>query len=288
MFKQGTWWDKHYDACSLQGTRRKKQRIRHDVDEINRWPDMRCRHIHHPQEWIPQVDAEGRTWYPSKEEAEYTACLVFHIVHSVSAWACRVGRAKLIIPKMPAVECTGDRREWLKLDARAARSWAMIPTALASGLHISTLTTKASHGVIPTRHRIKPGQALGVDEIYIGHGHHSHNHKASKWASPFKVGQHGTAEECLLKYMDYIATSALSDTIEELINKKLLSDTPAGTPCTTDALISMMYCAWGNNALAIIPTSSDTSRRVQLTPNATTRKKSVAEGNKQCYPWRKA
>ncbi len=56
------------------------------------------------------------------------------------------------------------------------------------------------------RHRIKPGQALGADEIYIGHGHHSHNHRASKWASPFKVGQHGTAEECLLKYMDYMAT----------------------------------------------------------------------------------
>ena len=88
--------------------------------------------------------------------------------------------------------------------------------------------------------------------------------------------------------LDYIATSALSDTIEELINKKLLSDTPAGTPCTTDALISMMYCAWGNNALAIIPTSSNTSHRVQLTPNAITRKGTVAEGNKQCYPWRKA
>ncbi len=85
MFKQGTWWDKHYDACTLQGVRRKKQCIRHDVEEIRLWPDMRCRHLHHPQEWTPQVDEDGRTWYPSKEEAEYTACLVFHIVYSVSA-----------------------------------------------------------------------------------------------------------------------------------------------------------------------------------------------------------
>ena len=98
MFKQGTWWDKHYDACTLQGARRKKQCIRHDVEEIRLWPDMRCRLMHHPQEWTPQVDEDGRTWYPSKEEAEYTACLVFHIVYAVSAWACRVGRAKLAIP----------------------------------------------------------------------------------------------------------------------------------------------------------------------------------------------
>ncbi len=91
MSKQSTWWDKLYNACTLQEARRKKQRIRHDVEEIRLWPDMRCRHLHHPQEWTPQVDKDGRTWYPSKEEAEYTACLVFHVVDSVSTWACRVG-----------------------------------------------------------------------------------------------------------------------------------------------------------------------------------------------------
>ena len=66
---------------------KKKQRIRHDVEEINLLPDMGCRHLHHPQEWMPQRRDDGSTWYPSKEEAEYTACLVFHIVYSVSAWA---------------------------------------------------------------------------------------------------------------------------------------------------------------------------------------------------------
>ena len=80
MMSQGGWWDKFYDGCTLQGVRRKKQRIRHDVEEINLWPDMRCRHLHHPQEWTPQIGDDNSTWYPSKEEAEYTACLVFHIV----------------------------------------------------------------------------------------------------------------------------------------------------------------------------------------------------------------
>ena len=48
MMAGSSWWDKFYDGCTLQGVRRKKQRIRHDVEEINLWPDMRCRHLHHP------------------------------------------------------------------------------------------------------------------------------------------------------------------------------------------------------------------------------------------------
>ena len=174
MFKQGTWWDKHYDACSLQGVRRKKQCIRHDVEEIRLWPDMRCRHGHHPQEWTPQVNKDGKTWYPSKEEAEYTACLVFHIVYSVSAWACRVGRAKLAVPRCPPVECTGDRREWLAIDTRAFRGWAMIPMALAVGLDIGEITKEESMGVIPSRQQIwsERDRQLAADEVYIGHGHH--------------------------------------------------------------------------------------------------------------------
>ena len=106
MFKQGTWWDTRYDACALQGARRKKQCIRHDIEEIRVWQDTRCRHGHHPQEWTPQASEDGRTWYPSEEEAEYTACLVFHVAYSASTWACRVSRAKLAIPRQPPVECT--------------------------------------------------------------------------------------------------------------------------------------------------------------------------------------
>ncbi|WP_288992127.1 hypothetical protein [uncultured Marinobacter sp.] len=251
MVKQGTWWDKYYDACTLQGARRKKQCIRHDVEEIHRWPDMRCRHTHHPQEWTPQVDDEGRTWYPSKEEAEYTACLVFHIVCSVSTWACRVGRAKLSIPRQPPVECTGDRREWLKLNPDALRSWATIPMALAVGLDIGRITNKESFGVIPSRHQMARNKErnkelipLAANEVYIGHGHHSHRQPTSKWASPFIAGQHGTVEDCLIKYTDYISTSQLAEEIEELIGKRLLTDTPKDMPDTADVLIAMVYYGW--------------------------------------------
>ena len=75
----------------------------------------------------------------------------------------------------------------------------MIPMALAVGLDIGEITKEESRGVIPSRHQInsKRGQTLAADEVYIGHGHHSHRQPTSKWASPFIPGQHGTAEDCL-------------------------------------------------------------------------------------------
>ena len=274
MLEGGTWWDQLYDACTLQGARKKKQCIRHDVEEIRLWPDMRCRHLHHPQEWTPQVDEDGKTWYPSKEEAEYTACLVFHIVYSVSAWACRVGKAKMAIPRRPPVECTGDRREWLQLNTNALRSWAMIPMALAVGLDIGEITKEESRGVIPSRHQIngKLGQTLKADEVYIGHGHHSHRQKASKWASPFTVGQHGTTEECLIMYTGHISSSHLAEEIDELIGKKLLSDTPSNMPCTADILIAMVYYAWRNDSLKMPQAYVKPRKKVQLTPNKWSRR----------------
>ena len=83
------------------------------------------------------------------------------------------------------------------MDARALRGWAMIPMALAVGLDIGEITKDDSHVFIPSRHQIRIGkdQKLAANEVYIGHGHHSHRQKASKWASPVTVGQHGTVEE---------------------------------------------------------------------------------------------
>ena len=274
MFKQGTWWDKCYDACSLQGARRKRQCIRHDVEEIRLWPDMYCRHGHHLQEWMPQESEGGGVWYPDREEMEYTACLVFHIVYSVSVWACRVGRAKVAVPRCPPVECTGDKREWLAIDARAFRDWAMIPMAIAVGLDVGKVTRGRSEGIVPSRHRMASGtkQELAVDEVYIGHGHHSHRQRASKWASQFIVGQHGTVEECLILYADHISSSELAGELEELAGKKLYSDTPEEMPCTADVLIAMVYCAWADGLIRSPREHAKRRKRVTLTSYKWSRK----------------
>jgi len=105
--KQDTWW--HAQARYLVALGRKKQRICHDVEEIRLWPDMRCSHRHRPQRQTSQVCEDGETWYPSGKEAEYTACLVFHIVYSVSIRPCQEGGAKLAIPRRLPVKYTGDR-----------------------------------------------------------------------------------------------------------------------------------------------------------------------------------
>ena len=78
--------------------------IRHDVDEIRQWPDMKCRHVRHPQAWTPQELGNGTTRYPSKEETDYMACLAFHNVCAASAWACKVGEAKIRVPRTPPME----------------------------------------------------------------------------------------------------------------------------------------------------------------------------------------
>ena len=71
MLKPGKRQDKSYYACTLQVVRKKKQQIRHDVEEIQRWPDTRCRHAHDPQECRPQrredststsQTSQGRPW----------------------------------------------------------------------------------------------------------------------------------------------------------------------------------------------------------------------------------
>ena len=100
---------------------------------------MQCRHFHSHTEWDPHHCADGSTWYPSKEEAEYTAALVFHIAVAVSWWAGRLGKAKLRVPRAPPVDCVGDRIKWLQLDKKAMREWMMIPMALAIGLVKSEL-----------------------------------------------------------------------------------------------------------------------------------------------------
>ena len=82
-------------------------------------------------------------------------------------------------------------------DARALRGWAMIPMALAVGLDIGEVTKKESMGIILSRHQVwyERVRKLAANEVYIGHGHHSHRQRAFKWASPFTVGQHGTVED---------------------------------------------------------------------------------------------
>ena len=88
MLASGLWLDSLYAGCecNFMGARCKRQRLRHNIPEVSQWPVHGMpSHVHDPAEWDPML-VDGSRDYPSKEEAEYTACLAF-----VSLWAVQWG-----------------------------------------------------------------------------------------------------------------------------------------------------------------------------------------------------
>ena len=61
-------WETEYDSGCWGGARCKRQTLKHNVEEINRWPTAKCHDTHHPREWEP-VFCQGRTWYPRKRRS---------------------------------------------------------------------------------------------------------------------------------------------------------------------------------------------------------------------------
>ncbi len=92
---QGVWCDFDYDACVFLGARKKAQGLRHNILEFLSLPNMRCGHIHDPQEW-----SKSGTRCPTFEEAEYTP-LVFIIAVITTSWAIRVGLKVESVPRLP-------------------------------------------------------------------------------------------------------------------------------------------------------------------------------------------
>ena len=68
-----------------------------------------CAHSHHPTEWHPVRRSNKSVYYPSKEESEYTAALVFTIAVAYRFWAIHQGFTKLRVSRLQPVECSGDR-----------------------------------------------------------------------------------------------------------------------------------------------------------------------------------
>ena len=261
MGHSGRWTDKTYAACVLQGARCRQQRIRHNIEEFDKWPPMDCHHIHDPDEWKPWMSGDTKHW-PNEEEAEYTAALVFYIAVSASWWAMRRGHAKMKVPRLPQIESTGDKRPWLRIHSKAFREWAMIPMALGLGIelpqaggipaHVAVkdldgwnLDGKTQGSTSEEDHDTTGGEPaeLPAGHVYIGQGHRWHRLRRTKWASPFLPGVHGTASDCVGFYLDHIRKRDLVEQIKELQGKTLVCDCKPGEPCTGDALAAECYAS---------------------------------------------
>ena len=207
----------------------------------DQWPPLTCHHSHSPHEWTPYLQ-DGRTVYPSKEEAEYTAVLAFAIAVAASWWAGRVGRAKLHVPRLPQFECVGAREHWLDLDPRALREWAMAPLALGLGLYPPDPREAAR---IPRRAQVddvilEKGK-LPPNHVYVGQGRGSHRLAKTKWASPVIPGLNSQSNDWLWHYVAHLYTSNLVGDLHELYGKVLVCDCPFCDPCEADVLAGLCF-----------------------------------------------
>ena len=181
MQQYGGWFDFLYDNCCFLAARKKIQTIRHNIEEMRVLPDLTCGHWHNETDWRPYL-VRGNWCYPSAEEAEYPASLVFTLAVCCSHWAANRGFGTLRISRLPPVECSGDRREWTSWDSATFREHSMVPMAVALGL-----TPTAVLGLPKRVHVLdvmESGQ-LPQDVVYAGHGHFSHRLSPTQMGEPF-------------------------------------------------------------------------------------------------------
>lgn len=262
MMATGMWFDKRYSSCCFMGARAKSQCLRHNIDEINAWPVLDCHHVHDPHEWDPST-IDGKRFYPSHEEAEYTAPLAFAIAVAASWWAVRTERATLHVPRTPAINCHGRREHWLAFNPKSMREWAMAPLAISLGLTPPDLLEAAR---VPKRGQV--GDFLQEDHsipttcIYVGRGHHSHRLPISKWKTPVVPGHDCPPEEWVARYVDHICSSAeLWDSLPELLGKTLLCDCHWQDLCEADLLAGLVFEATAPATSPQKATTNSSSRK---------------------------
>ena len=146
-----------------------------------------------------------------------------------------------LLHRMPTVECVGRREDWLLLDPRAMREWAMAPVALSLGLRLrgaqaQGLPVRAQAQAVLGKRKFLPDA-----HIYVGMGHHSHRLACSKWAANKIPGIHCGGDDWLPHYVAHIHQSGLFGQLEELEGMTLVCDCAMEVPCEADVLIGLLF-----------------------------------------------
>ena len=124
-----------YAACAYASHRRKAQTFVHNMKKCRQLACV-CRHAHDRSEWKPTMKNGSQVYYPTREEAEYSAALSWSIGLSVMQHLLEKGRVKLAIPVVPMLfNETGDRTKWCKYPPHLTRDAAMVPMAVRLGFH---------------------------------------------------------------------------------------------------------------------------------------------------------
>ena len=241
IFSQGKWHGYEYDACCFLATRRKAQTIRQNIVDMRKLPNLICAHSHDPNEWKPIRQSDKSVYYPSREESEYAAALVFTIAVACSFWATHQGFTKLRVSRLPPVECSGDRVSWLQLPADTFRDKAMISTAIQIGL----LPPHAHQRGCPRRVHVadvlSSDNQLPTDVVYVGYGHFKHRLPVTEWVTPFKVGVDGSHAAVFMRFLDHWKVFQTQHSLSTLEGKRLACDCLPHEPCHADILVAYYY-----------------------------------------------
>ena len=231
------WYDMDYDACVFLGARRKGQRIRHSIPELQQLPSLRCGHIHAVDEW-KRTGAE----FPTFSEAEYTPSLVFTLAICATAWAIKHGYAVEAVPRLPPIQLSGDVRPLLHFPPDVLRSELMD----VMGFHLGLKPPGVHSDFVPRREvastRRERGKTLETNEIYIGEGHFSHRWNPTMWSNPFKKGRHGNSLEVVLRYGQWVIDQdQLMGQLASLENCNLICDCAVNQLCHGDILRALVW-----------------------------------------------
>eukprot|EP00972_Heterocapsa_arctica_P056472 8332790-Heterocapsa_arctica.AAC.1 len=97
------------------------------------------------------------------------------------------------LPRPPRPSETGYRTEKLPFHPSHLRQLVMAGIGLRLGLQPPADLA----GTIPTLLKISDAVTPPSEAIYIGRGNFKRNLAKSRWATPFRPGPHGSAQDCV-------------------------------------------------------------------------------------------
>ena len=205
-----------------------------------------CRHAHDRGEWKPTMKNGSQVYYPTREEAEYSAALSWSIGLSVMQHLLEKGRVKLAIPVVPMLfNETGDRTKWCKYPPHLTRDAAMVPMAVRLGFHPTGVHVRLQSTEDPDymngRKEILP------HELYIGAGNARLKWPPSEWKID-AASSLNQAEVAALDFALWAEQQHVSGMMRQALRGKsvVLCDCKRGWPCHGECFVALA-AKQGNN-----------------------------------------
>ena len=234
-------YDVNYEACTQGGARCKQQKLRTNMAEVAQFVKGKCYHTHSLSEWTPYRTVEGSWYFPSREEAEYTAQLAWNLALSFTAWGIQhrpdVCRLRVHRPLPP--DETGDRQGWTEFHPDLLRSMQMAQIGARLGYPPPKCEDRPKNKLLRLDSMSK--EDWKDPWIYIGNGNRQLGLKPTSWSNTRSTGGAG---EKMLGYSQWLfnqSEGALVKWAKELEGFNLVTDTPSGEPCHGEAILELLF-----------------------------------------------